>query len=466
MKIFFILSCLVFSTILKAQKMPIVHANSSKASLREGAEYKENEWTIVPEAKPDIWNVTVAKGSKKRVTFVTDIDSISFMVEGGKTYDFCVVVMGKDSAYTRITTNPEAASFSKSYIKKYNNKTVIEVPEAYELTNIVLALTKLGISDSDLVNHNTHYYADVMNWFGEYKNETIVLKIDSLVQKDIFKYFYLKMDAYSFDMDKNKVVRSDIYDRTSWGQENTLLPYMKELEQFANKTRFRDFYSKHKGLYKSQIAYYKDSLDLESMQGWLNKHFPKTSYNCVKVIFSPLVGGNQSVKTMENNGFSEVHTHVNFPYEEDGDKAYTAKVNKVISGNVVFTELNHAYINPETEKYLNDSNFQIAFKDLSIWEADSSAATLGYGNAFACFNEYMNWGLVSLRYMDYLTEQERAPAISRLERHITKVRGFTKFTEFNQHLMMLYKNRRAGTTLAALYPDIIKWCKGQVIAKQ
>ncbi len=41
--------------------------------------------------------------------------------------------------------------------------------------------------------------------------------------------------------------------------------------------------------------------------------------------------------------------------------------------------------------------------------------------------------------------------------HIQNVRGFKKFIAFNDYLVQLYVNRPAGTTLAELYPQIIKW---------
>ena len=48
--------------------------------------------------------------------------------------------------------------------------------------------------------------------------------------------------------------------------------------------------------------------------GWV-PNFPNANkYDTYKIIFSPLVGGNQSVVWLESNGFKELQPHVEYPY--------------------------------------------------------------------------------------------------------------------------------------------------------
>jgi hypothetical protein len=55
-------------------------------------------WNIVPDARPDIY-----KTSSKKVTFYTDLDSISFNINPQiGIYDFIIILNGRDSAYTQI----------------------------------------------------------------------------------------------------------------------------------------------------------------------------------------------------------------------------------------------------------------------------------------------------------------------------------------------------------------------------
>lgn len=97
------------------------------------------------------------------------------------------------------------------------------------------------------------------------------------------------------------------------------------------------------------------------------------------------------------------------------------------------------------------------FSNLNTWIKDGSPAERAYNNTRACFDEYMNWALVSLRYIDYAPSSEQNKLISKMERRQVDVRGFKKFIQFNQFLIQLYKNRGKGQTVADLYPQIVDW---------
>jgi hypothetical protein len=94
--------------LIAQQKLPIIKANNDKASIRDGQVFKENNWRISPEIKPDVY-ATNKKGEK--VSFYTDVDSISFTIQPDKVYDFIVLLRGKDSALTRI-------QYQTSYLDK------------------------------------------------------------------------------------------------------------------------------------------------------------------------------------------------------------------------------------------------------------------------------------------------------------------------------------------------------------
>ncbi|MFL5540162.1 MAG: aspartyl protease family protein, partial [Longimicrobiaceae bacterium] len=83
--------------------LPVVRATSRVADVRDGDVFQRGYWSIVPEARPDVYVVRQA-GAGKRVTFYTDADSISFDVTRGSTHDFVIVLASGDSAFTRIAT--------------------------------------------------------------------------------------------------------------------------------------------------------------------------------------------------------------------------------------------------------------------------------------------------------------------------------------------------------------------------
>src|ERR1035437_2552356 len=80
------------------EKLQIIHANSKTVDIRDGKELRKGDWTISPETKPDVYTT-----SNRKVTFYTDLDSITFKINPKvETYDFIILLNGKDSAYTQI----------------------------------------------------------------------------------------------------------------------------------------------------------------------------------------------------------------------------------------------------------------------------------------------------------------------------------------------------------------------------
>ncbi len=81
----------------------------------------------------------------------------------------------------------------------------------------------------------------------------------------------------------------------------------------------------------------------------------------------------------------------------------------------------------------------------------------GYYGGIAAFNEYMNWGLVSLRIADYAPRDEQEKMIASIDKMMTERRGFPQFAAFDKMLVDLYRKKKRGQTVADLYPQIIEW---------
>lgn len=87
-----------------AQKhLLVLKSTQNELSIREGQSFHKNIWNVSSATKPDIFVSQHFKG-KERIVFYSDIDSVAFWVKPQRTYDFVVVVNGRDSAYTRINT--------------------------------------------------------------------------------------------------------------------------------------------------------------------------------------------------------------------------------------------------------------------------------------------------------------------------------------------------------------------------
>lgn len=352
-----------------SQQIPVLKSHTYNISVRDGNYFKKGRWNIDPKVNPDIYEAPMAINEKyKLVTFITDVDSLQFKVEKGKTYPFVIIVNEKDSAFTQVRPIQSDVTFTKDYIKSHEGKTFAEIPAVYELVNIIIALTNTGKNQEGLVVKNIAYHQAVINWFIKYDKEPIVKKIDSVLSGSYVEYFSIKMNAYSFKFGhRGKIVPSGVYDRLTG--TNTLRPYLRELQDFSNKSNFLTFFKKQQPLYNQLISSYRDSIGIAEMQKWLGKNFPETRYNSYKIVFSPLVGNNQSANWFEYNGFKEVQAHVNFPYRIEAEKKeFSRDALRVKDGNIVFTELNHNFIGPEGQKLeyqkgLNDAFFKFKYMD-------------------------------------------------------------------------------------------------------
>lgn len=451
----------LFAAAVAQDKLPTIKSNSRVVSIEDGAQLKTNGWNLTPDAKPDVYEAELINGKSHQVTFITDRDRISFNVEENKKYDFIIEWDGK-ICYTQIvgTRFVPAARFDRRYQAANRGKTSVEIPEVYELINLAIAMTPTGESDENMIYKQSDYYKSVRLRFDKYRNHSLLAALDAELKKNPDAYHSLKMDGYAFEFDKNnRIVQSKVYDRISWGKQNTLRPFISQLQSFADATGFRQFYKQNKRTYQEQITFYRSVADIGEMKKWLDKNFPASNdYDAYKIIFSPLVAYDQSSNWFESDGFKELQPHVNFPYAEDVKrnaqlKDLSKKAEIVYRGDIVFTEINHGYINPEADKYADRIIKATSRRD--VWVLKSQPA--GYYPGISTFNEYMNWGLVSLRFCDYAPRAEQDRMIAAIDRMMTKGRGFPKFAEFDKFLVDLYRRRQPNQTVADLYPQIIEW---------
>jgi C-terminal processing protease CtpA/Prc len=100
----FIVVIISFIQPLSAQQnLPTIKATSKTVDVKDGDVYQKGIWNLSPENKPDIY-FALEPVHEKKITFYTDIDSISFDIIPGNNYDFVILLNGKDTCYTQIST--------------------------------------------------------------------------------------------------------------------------------------------------------------------------------------------------------------------------------------------------------------------------------------------------------------------------------------------------------------------------
>ena len=386
----------------------------------------------------------------------SEINDIILACVPGDTLLIDIVRLGKDDTLRcqfNLIEEFEFAKFTSGYQKKYKDSLTIQIPEVYELVNVLISLTQTGIAKR-YVNSNTEYYETMKRSFSRFSSHKAVELIDSLLIAE--QYHNLKMDSYAFEIIDGEFVISPVYKTLSWENNNSLLPYIDVIKDFWQTSRFHKFYILQKNIYDEMNTLYRDSLNIVDMITWLENNFPDVKYDSYKVVYSPLVGGDQSSWFYENNNFRELQAHVNFPFENNFYVSLPDTIASIVRGDIVFTELNHGFINIESGNKNYGLLFQSVFRDMSIW-IDMNKPASNYQNPFACFNEYLNWSLVCLRYTDMMSVAESKPLIDKIENMMVSYRGFKKFKELNQFLIHIYVNKSNEQSLSDLYPLISTW---------
>jgi hypothetical protein len=82
------------------QELPVIRSNVPIIDVRNG-DVSRLRWDLMPEAKPDVIPADLIDGRPHRVAVITDVDSISFMVEEGGHYEL-VVQKGETVNHIRI----------------------------------------------------------------------------------------------------------------------------------------------------------------------------------------------------------------------------------------------------------------------------------------------------------------------------------------------------------------------------
>jgi hypothetical protein len=82
----------------------ILKTNSKTISIKDGDGFYKDIWEISPETELDEF-ITRKFVGKKEVSFISDIDTLTFNVSPNNTYDFIIEFNGKEKAFTRINTD-------------------------------------------------------------------------------------------------------------------------------------------------------------------------------------------------------------------------------------------------------------------------------------------------------------------------------------------------------------------------
>jgi hypothetical protein len=144
------------------------------------------------------------------------------------------------------------------------------------------------------------------------------------------------------------------------------------------------------------------------------------------------------------------------PDRYDTSKLLTSKQKEGLMSGVVFTEIDHNYVNPATNKYAK--TIDSIFSRRAVWTRGDQ--TNWYGSPVSVFNEYMTHAVYCLWLLDNYDKATADFVITNRESLMVERRNFIRFKEFNRALIAL-REQNKNAKVVDLYPAILNWCREQ-----
>ena len=345
-----------------------------------------------------------------------------------------------------------------------DNKTIYETPAAYELLNIAFALTDTNNYSGNLniyynvIDTSKTYYKEVIKYFLPYKNHKLIKELNKHLNKSLMRYLYNLQKGYnSISLDNNikRNIHFPFFQRLLFGFKSV---NRNTIEDFAKASNFQAFYSNHQAFYTQVLNDAKDKLNFNKVQQWLETEF-SAKYDKFNIVISPLMNATHFTKNFSYKG-----NRTSIMWVADGlgydTKLYTQNQIKGIYTGVVFTEIDHNYINPVSDNFKKDIEQIMGDENRVKWiKADGDSKF--YSNGYKIFNEYMTHA-VYLIYTNTVYPKDDQSAIenSRIKL-MEQRRKYYRFGDFYKQLKTLYLSKKEGEIITSLYPKMIEWCKQQ-----
>lgn len=339
-------------------------------------------------------------------------------------------------------------------------KTEIVHTEVLELVKIAYSLTDFAKNNSNIIDKSSSYFTEVQTHFAPHSNHPIILKLDAAVKKDYTSYVSNRNRALDFSFENNKLKELDVTPPLIKFQAKVIGDTFADLslwEDFAEKSKFREFFAKHKKFYQETLAETAKKLPLEKIQTWLEREFPER-YDRYLIVVSPLIGGTHSTFRANFQGANQCFMFVSDASGYDNKKFTPNQIEGIYTG-VVFTEIDHNYNNPVSTKLVKD--IEKAMPDTAKWSNGAEAKGGFYKTPLKIFDEYTTHSIYLIYIHDNFSLKDYELIRDRKVSQMIDGRGFSKFKEFHEKFLRLYKAKKQGEKLADLYPLIIDW-----VAKQ
>ena len=331
-----------------------------------------------------------------------------------------------------------------SFHTQAKNNITVELPEVYELANVILAMTEYGRTDDWEVLKATTYYREVLNYFEPVKNHPLLDSVN--YSRERWKeYLSFRTDAYAFEFDDTNKLRRYVNFFSVEGH-TPFDDHLSLIDDFVDQSNFRQFYHLHQTYYNNIVQNYSDYYFIDKSYQFLDDKIGKSQndkneYRYVTVL-SPLVNRMNCHRDIDDQ------TVADFPSAtpEFLNGITENNLYSRLNGNhMVFTEMDHGYINPVSDKY---STFISEHFNNERWDIQS-----GY-QGLDVFNEYMTWAVYDIFVRENFPAI--ADSITLPWQYQNALRGFYAQNLFTQKVIELYMEYK---NVEAIYEPLLTWCK-------
>lgn len=334
-----------------------------------------------------------------------------------------------------------------------NEEQVIQVNETVELALILAALSELDRSTNNSIKRNTDYYTELEEYFKVYRNHPVFDKLGS-----DFNLPRLAGNAanYKFDEAGKLYLLEGSQDLWKDSANNYFANNLSDIQDFADKSEYRKFFSSKQDLYAGYVQNTAEAVDEKDMIDWLAAQFD-IEVRPVKVFISPLMSGFHWTTLYSK----QQRIWIN-PFDPAKMKDLNA-FEKLRYARVIFTELDHGYVNPVSSKHVEQ--IEKAMSDAEIWGNIRDAQY--YSSPELKFNEYMTWSVYLLYVKDKLGDQpeEFNKIFEQTSRVMNRGRGFIQFDAFATKSLELYGSK-PSKKVQDIQMEMILWCADFQAEKQ
>lgn len=126
------------------RSLPVLRANSRTIDVQDGERLRKGIWVADPSVERDVF-CAGRSDTKRSVTFISDIDRLTFEVEPDRTYDFVIVLNDKERCTTRLST------FVRPFQRVGGEQGPVEIPFAMDGGRMIVKATVNGSNELDLI---------------------------------------------------------------------------------------------------------------------------------------------------------------------------------------------------------------------------------------------------------------------------------------------------------------------------